>query len=520
MRALLVHPRTPNTYWGFQESLPFIGKQAPLPPLGLATLAAWLPEDWQLRLVDLNIRPLDDADLVWADVALVGGMLVQLESMQEVLSRARNLGVRTVVGGPAATTSPELFEDADIVFQGEAEGRVEELVLALSSEGQGPSVLPPPAGTFPDLGSSRVPRFDLLEVSKYASMSVQYSRGCPFQCEFCDVIEIFGRVPRVKPPEKVLAELEALHDLGYSGSIFFVDDNFIGNLPGVRELLPRLRDWQEAHQRPFELYTEASVNLAAQTALVGQMVEAGFSAVFLGIETPSQEALESVNKRHNLRLDLSLAVDRLTAAGLEVMAGFIVGFDRDTPGIFRAQREFIQSSPIPLAMVGLLNALPGTALWRRLDREGRLRERSCGDQFGRPNFSPVMDEETLLRGYADLLRDLYSPASYYRRCAAYLARVGRRPRASGRGSADVAALLRAVLRIGLTSRRRRHFWALLRRAALGGLHQVREAVVLAVKGEHMIRYTEQQVLPLLRAATSAISAERSTAALLPRATLS
>ena len=507
VQVLLVQGRSEATYWGYEHSLPFVRKAAALPPLGLATLAALLPGRWALRLLDLNVSPLDDEALRWADVVLVSGMLVQADSMRQVLRRARQLGRRSVVGGPAASTTPEAFQEADHVFRGEAEGRLELLVRALEGPAvDAPRLLSPDDAARPDLRLARVPRFDLLDLSRYASVSLQLSRGCPFQCEFCDIIELFGRVPRLKSPEQVLAELDALHRLGASGSLFFVDDNFIGNRREVARLLPHLTRWQAAHGRPFDLYTEASVDLAAEPALVAAMVEAGFSAVFLGLETPSEAALGEAGKRQNLRLDPSQAVRTLTRAGLEVLAGFIVGFDADGEDIFERQRAFISALPIPRAMVGLLAAVPGTALWRRLDREGRLRGASSGDQFERPNFATVLDELTLLRGYRTLLADLYSDEAYYRRCRHHLEEAFIPAR---RAPADVAGILwRAVVGIGLRGRRRARFWRLVAGASRRGVAAMARAVTLAVMGEHMIRYTEEQVLPRLDRAIAALEGSR------------
>jgi radical SAM superfamily enzyme YgiQ (UPF0313 family) len=496
MRVLLVHPEFPRTYWGFQHSLPLTGKRATLPPLGLITLAAHLPADWTLRLVDLNVETLDDAALAWADVVMVGGMLVQAPSMLAVLARARAAGRRTIAGGPAPTTSPELFAAADVVFQGEIEGREAEVVAA--ARGQGPPLVAPPPGARPALAAARSPRYDLLRFDAYVSMSVQASRGCPFHCEFCDVIEIFGRVPRLKTPVQLLAELDALFALGWRGSVFVVDDNFIGNIKETRRLLPGLARWQDERGRPFELYTEASVNLAADEGLLADMVAAGFTSVFVGIETPSTSALRAAGKTQNLRMDLREAVDRITAAGIEVMAGFIVGFDGDDEGTFEAQRRFLADAPIPLAMVGVLTALPGTALWRRLEREGRLRERSSGQTFARPNFVPAMDEAVLLRRYAELIGEVYSPDAYLRRCRAVLATARRppgprRPRAGG-----WKHLARAVWRLGVRGERRRLFWSLLAAGARrGSAAAFTWAVAHAIQSEHLIRYTREDVLPAL-----------------------
>jgi radical SAM superfamily enzyme YgiQ (UPF0313 family) len=507
MRALLVQAATPPTYWGYQHSLPFIGKKATLPPLGIATLAAHLPDAWELRLRDLHVAPLADEDLRWADAVLVSGMLVQARSIREVLSRARALGKPTVVGGPAATTSPGSFAEATHVFQGEAEGRLDRLVLALERPGSVAERVVSPAGDErPDLALARVPRFDLLELGAYATFAIQVSRGCPFSCEFCDIIEMFGRVPRVKSPAQVIAELDALVRLGARGPLFLVDDNFIGNRRAAMKVIEGIAAWQRERGHPFDLTTEASVDLAGEPALLSAMVDAGFSAVFVGIETPSAESLRGAGKKQNLRMDAAEAVHVLTRAGIEVFAGFIVGFDGDDPSIFARQAEFIGALPIPRAMVGMLSALPGTALWRRLEREGRLRNDPCGDQFERPNFAPAMGERALVEGYRALLADLYSEEGYFRRCVLHLDTAPVRPTVLRDGSA--AALLRAVWRIGVLGSRRRWFWRLvgkaLRRRDLASLSK---AVTLAILGEHLIRYTREEVLPRLDRALGAVPAE-------------
>jgi radical SAM superfamily enzyme YgiQ (UPF0313 family) len=505
MNALLVQPLAPKTYWGFQYAVGIVGKGAPHPPLGLATLAALLPKDWKLRIADLNVAPLHDADLEWADAVLITGMLVHKASMHEVIARARKVGVRTVVGGPGASTRPEEFDDADHVFTGEAEGRLDALVAALE-KGEGPHVLSPPGDAKPDMAIARVPRFDLLARSRYTSMSVQYSRGCPFQCEFCDIIELYGRSPRTKTPAQVLEEFDALHALGWRGSIFVVDDNFIGNRKEAAKLLPEIARWQREHKRPFELYTEASVDLASLPALVDSMVDAGFTTVFLGIETPSKESLKLTRKLQNLKLPLQDSVLRLTHAGLEVYAGFIVGFDSDGEHIFEVQREFISSLPIAAAMIGLLTALPNTALWRRLEKEGRLRTDATGDQFGRPNFDPSLDERTLLEGYRDLLAALYEPAAFYARCEKLVAEIGR-GRSRALSLRDVAMFIRILVGLGLRSPRRRHFWRLLFKAARRP-QAFAKAMSIAVAGEHMIRYTHEDVLPRIDRALADLAAER------------
>ncbi|HTP24356.1 MAG TPA: B12-binding domain-containing radical SAM protein [Anaeromyxobacteraceae bacterium] len=508
MRALLVQARSAPTYWSYHYSLPFAGKTALLPPLGLATLAALLPKNWDLRIVDLHVEPLLNSELAWADVVLVSGMLAQSESIREVLRRARKLGKRTVVGGPAPTTAPESFPEADHVFRGEAEGGNLELLVAALTDGnrEAPRILSPAdRGRWPDLMGSPVPRFDLLDLSRYASLAIQTSRGCPFHCEFCDIVEIFGHVPRPKPAEQVLAELEVLWQLGARGALFFVDDNFIGNRQAVAKLLPRIAAWQEARGRPFDLYTEASLDLASEPEIVDAMVSAGFTEVFIGIETPSAIALESAGKRHNLRLDPAEAVARLTAAGLEVFAGFIVGFDSDSEEIFDSQIEFISRLAVPRAMVGLLTALPGTALWRRLEHEGRLRRISSGDQFERPNFETVMPERALLAGYRRVLETLYSSRAYYRRCEVLL-RQARLPM-SARRPGWAGPLLRAIWEIGFIGPRRLLFWKLLGQGLLRGPKGFSKAVTLAILGEHHVRYTQEIAVPRIDRILQELSSE-------------
>jgi radical SAM superfamily enzyme YgiQ (UPF0313 family) len=515
VRALLVQSRSPATYWTFEHALPFIGKSAVYPPLGLATLAALLPSRWEVRLRDLNVAPLDDADVAWADAVLVSGMLVQAPSMREVLRRARAFGRRTVVGGAAASSAPELFEEADHVFRGEAEGRLDLLVRVLEAPApDSPRLLSPEGDARPDLQLARVPRFDLFELSRYASQALQYSRGCPFKCEFCDIIEIFGRVPRVKSPEQVVAELDALRALGARGTLFFVDDNFVGNRREVSRLLPALRAWQEQNGFPFVFCTEASIDLATHPELVSAMVEAGFGQVFVGLETPSRAALAEAGKTQNLRMPQERAVEELTRAGLEVYAGFIVGFDSDGPDIFDRQLAFISGLPIARAMVNLLTALPGTQLWRRLEQEGRLRGAPSGDSFERPNFVPALDERTLLAGYRGLLAALYAPDAYLRRCALHLQQASLRRGAvlHSVGNGSLGALGRAVWRLGVRGPRRRLFWRLVARALRRGTGALPRAVTFAIVGESLIRYTEEVVLPRVNASLSGLDSPRVRAA--------
>lgn len=502
-RVLLVQPKFPLTYWGMQHGLAVVGRSVSLPPLGLLTVAASLPDDLELRLVDLNAQELHDFDILSSDVVLVGGMLVQAPSIQDVVARCRRLKRRVVVGGPAPTSCPELFEDATAIFQGEIEAR--EALLLDVVLGRREGIVKP--GPYPKITQAKIPRYDLLDLSLYGSMSLQYSRGCPYHCEFCDVVELFGRVPRVKDPARVLAELDALRATGYEGSVFFVDDNFIGNKRAVRELIPELIDWQTRNGRPFDFYTEASVNLASDPELLDGMVEAGFSAVFLGIETPSEGSLARAGKAQNLKLDLRDAIDTLTRGGLEVMGGFIVGMDGEADGDLDAHRTFLKDAPIPMAMAGLLTALPGTRLAKRLEKEGRLRTESGGDQFGRPNFDPEGDELELLERYASLLEELYAADAYYGRLRAHL-RLAPPPRhPSWPNARDLHDLACGVAYFARTPRGR-HFFSLAFETLRRRPAQLEWVVVKAILGEHLIRYTHEEVLPRLREAIAEVRRER------------
>jgi radical SAM superfamily enzyme YgiQ (UPF0313 family) len=490
MKVLLVYPEFPETYWSFRHALAFEGKRSAFPPLGLLTVSALLPNTWERRLVDLNIQPLDDADLQWADLILASAMLVQKDALRRVVARGHAAGKRVVVGGPYVTTNAADLPEADHLFLGEAETTLPEFVCDLA---QGTAKRVYQAAARPALTATPVPDFHLADLRHYSAMSVQYSRGCPFQCEFCDIIEIYGRTPRTKSNAQVLAELEALWQLGWRGMVFIVDDNFIGNKRSVKQLLPELAAWSERHQYPFSFITEASVNLAEDDELLAGMQRAGFRRVFLGIETPVTESLEETQKHQNTRQDLLASVHKIQRYGMEVMAGFIVGFDNDPADIFERQVEFIRASAIPLAMVGLLNALPETQLWRRLQREGRLLTESTGNNTdGSLNFIPKMDASRLVEGYQAILHTIYSPREYYQRALACLERVVAptpEPRRTNWLS-DVRALWRIVLTLGVRDRARAEFWRYLGISLKRHRQQFATAVRLAALGYHFRKLTE------------------------------
>ena len=490
MKTLLVYPEFPETYWSFSHALSFEGKRSAFPPLGLLTVAALLPNAWERRLVDMNVQPLKLSDIEWADIVFISAMLVQKDSLKDVVKLCKTEGKRVVVGGPYITTSAAVLPEADHLFLGEAETTLPEFVRDLE-RGQAKRIYQ--AAERPALSAAPLPEFQLADLSQYSAMSVQFSRGCPFRCEFCDIIEIYGRVPRTKSNEQVLAELNALFTLGWRGMVFIVDDNFIGNKRNVKKLLPDLANWSERHSHPFSFITEASVNLADDGELLDGMRRARFRRVFLGIETPVEASLLEAQKQQNTRGDLLDSVRKIQGHGMEVMAGFIVGFDNDPEDIFARQIEFIRASAIPMAMVGLLNALPETQLWRRLAGEGRLLAESTGNNTdGSLNFIPKMGAKRLMAGYQSILRTIYSPREYYQRALDSLERVASgsaEPRRDGLFR-DAATFARVVLTLGVRDRERMEFWRYLRRALADHSAKFAEAVRLAAMGYHFRRLTE------------------------------
>src|SRR6267142_1471504 len=489
MKVLLVYPEFPDTYWSFRHALSFIGKRSAFPPLGLLTVSAMLPASWERRVVDMNVRSLKPSDIEWADMVFATAMLIQKDSLREVVDRCKAKGKRVAIGGPYVTTTLDLV-DADHVFLGEAETTLPEFIDDLA---HGEPKRTYQAAERPPLSITPVPDFHLAELKRYSSMSVQYSRGCPFNCEFCDIIEIYGRVPRTKSNSQMLNELDALRRVGWRGPVFIVDDNFIGNKKNVRKLLPELADWQERHGHPFELFTEASVNLADDDALLKDMQRAGFYRVFLGIETPDAASLKEAQKTQN-RGDLVESVKKIQSYGMEVMAGFIVGFDNDPEDIFERQINFIRESAIPLAMVGLLNALPETQLWKRLEREGRLlgTDASGNNTVCTLNFKTVMDPARLIAGYQSIMRTIYSPREYYQRALDSMKRTQQvevEPQHYNLLS-SIASLTRIGLKLGILDGERKEFWRFLVQAASRHHTRLAETMRLAAMGYHFRKLSE------------------------------
>src|ERR1043166_958445 len=489
MKVLLINPEFPDTYWSFRHALPFEGKRSAFPPLGLLTVSALLPPSWERRLVDLNVRRLKNSDIEWADMVMATAMLVQKDSLKLVVQRCKAKDKRVVIGGPYITTTIEDLPEADHIFLGEAETTLPQFVEDLA--------LGAPKRTYqaaekPPLSATPLPHFHLADLKRYSAMSVQYSRGCPFNCEFCDIIEIYGRVPRTKSNQQMVAEFDALKALGWRGTVFIVDDNFIGNKKNVRHLLPDLAQWQKANGFPFSLITESSVNLADDEPLLAHMRDAGFRRVFLGIETPVEESLKEAQKSQN-RGNLLDSVKKIQSYGMEVMGGFIVGFDNDPEDIFERQIEFIRMSAIPLAMVGLLNALPDTQLWKRLEREGRLLGEASGNNTTCTfNFQTRMDPAVLIQGYQRIMRTIYSPREYYQRALDSMKRTAQEfsePQHYDLLS-SLSSLTRVLLRLGVFDGDRKEFWRFFSQTLVKHHTKFAESMRLAAMGYHFRKLSE------------------------------
>jgi radical SAM superfamily enzyme YgiQ (UPF0313 family) len=460
MNILLINPRIPDTYWSFHHALKFIRKKAANPPLGLLTVAAMLPPSWNRKVVDLNTSRLSDTSIRWADYVMISAMSVQQESVKEITERCQRLGARIIAGGPLFTGDPKPFMHLDHLILDEAEITLP-LFLADLDNGKPRKIYR--TDQFADIRQTPPPDYSLINVNHYAQLNLQYSRGCPYNCEFCEITSLLGRKVRIKTPDQVIGELEAIYRTGYRGSLFFVDDNFIGNKKVLKEiLLPRIMRWNRVHRNPFTFTTEASINLSDDPSLMEMMAAAGFERIFVGIETVNEESLEECEKNHNRDRDLVASVRLIQDAGMEVTGGFIVGFDNDPPSIFQRQIEFIQESGIITAMVGLLNAPNRTRLYERLSREGRIIENFDGNNTNLSmNFIPAMDKEKLLRGYHTILQSIYSSKTYYERLIRFLRNYTPGPNNRRRVDAGrILALFRSLLYIGILSRSRLYYWKL------------------------------------------------------------
>lgn len=492
MNVLLLYPEFPDTFWSFKHALEFVGKRAALPPLGLLTVAAMLPPKWPKRLVDTNVRGLTEQDLAWADCAFISAMVVQRETARRIIMRCKEAGLRVVAGGPLFNSEHEQFPDVDHFILNEAELTLPPFLDDLAHDR--PKRLYSSTG-FADLQQTPAPLWELLDLRRYATMGIQFSRGCPFNCDFCNVTALLGHRVRMKTSKQIIAELDSLEGLGWRGDVFFVDDNFIGNKQFVKtDLLPALITRRKAGAG-FMFFTEASINLADDKPLMDLMVEAGFAKVFIGIETPDESCLAECSKAQNEHRDLVADVKRIQRAGLQVQGGFIVGFDHDRPSIFQRQIDFIQRSGIVTAMVGLLQAPAGTRLYERMKKEGRLSAESSGDNVdGTTNIIPAMNMDMLKDGYRRILDHIYSPEHYYRRLRTFL-REYKAPSVRGHFQfSHLMALVRSFYRLGIVGRERFHYWKLLLWTQFRRPRLIPEAVILAIYGYHFRKICEKHVM--------------------------
>ncbi|MEB3348930.1 MAG: DUF4070 domain-containing protein [Cyanobacteriota bacterium] len=503
MRTLLLYPEFPKTFWSYEKILELVNRKVLLPPLGLVTVAALLPQDWPMRLVDRNVREVTEAEWEWAELVVISGMIVQKGDMAVQIARAKARGLPVAVGGPFASSTPDApeLDLADFKVLDEGEITLPLFIEAIERGEAGGRFSA--NGEKPDVTGTPIPRFDLLELDAYDSMSVQFSRGCPFQCEFCDIIVLYGRKPRTKTPAQLIAELQSLHDLGWRRSIFLVDDNFIGNKRNAKLLLPELKQWQIDHGYPFSFATEASVDLAADDELMEMMAEARFESVFLGIETPDEASLETARKLQNTRSSLEESVDRITSYGISVMAGFIIGFDGEQAGAGDRIVAFVSRTGIPEAMMGMLQALPNTGLWHRLEREGRLIQESADargvNQTNLLNFVPTRPIREIAGEYVDAFCRLYEPEAYIRRVSHYYSKMGK-PRwqqyvpkaAFGKASlpswTDVRALLIVIWRQGIKRHTRWLFWGSLLQMLRRNPDVLEKFLVTLAHNEHFLEY--------------------------------
>lgn len=503
MRTLFVYPEFPKTFWSYEKILELVNRKVLLPPLGLVTVAALLPQHWQMKLVDRNVREVTEAEWNWAELVVISGMIVQKSDMAAQIAKAKERGLPVAVGGPFASSTPDAPELNLVDFKVLDEGEITLPMFIEAIERGDTSGRFSSNGEKPDVTSTPVPRFDLLELDAYDSMSVQFSRGCPFQCEFCDIIVLYGRKPRTKNPEQLVAELQALYDLGWRRSIFLVDDNFIGNKRNAKLLLPAMRDWLSERGYPFSFATEASVDLAADDDLLQLMAECRFESVFLGIETPDEASLSVAGKHQNTRSSLEEAVDHITSYGIRVMAGFIIGFDGELAGAGDRIVRFVSLTGIPAAMMGMLQALPNTGLWHRLEKEGRLIQEKADakgvNQTNLLNFVPTRPIREIANEYVQAFCELYEPNAYIDRVTHYYLKMGKprwhsfyKPEKSDISRlpslTDIRALSIVIWRQGVKRNTRFRFWKSLATIAMRNPQLLEQFLVVLAHNEHFQEY--------------------------------
>ena len=491
MNVLLLYPQFPDTFWSYKHALKFVGKRAVLPPLGLLTVASMLPTQWHVRLVDTNVQELTKKDLAWADCVFISAMNVQQKSSRQLIDTCKMSGLRVVAGGPLFTSDYESFLSVDHFILNEAELTLPAFLKDLQS-GNPKRIYS--SDQFADMRQTPVPKWELLHLKHYVNMSIQFSRGCPFQCDFCNVTALLGHRVRTKSSQQIIAELDALYKLGWRDEVFFVDDNFIGNKSMLKaDLLPALIHWRKG-KKGFLFYTEASINLSDDAELMRLMGEAGFNKVFIGIETPEEESLVECGKQQNKNRHLVEDVKRIQRSGMEVQAGFIVGFDHDRPSVFERQIDFIEHSGIVTAMVGMLQAIPGTRLYERLRVEGRLCGSFSGDNVdGTTNIVPLMGIDALRDGYSRILQTIYSPQRYYQRIKTFLHEYTPAKRPGNLRLSHLNALVRSLFQLGILSNSRLYYWELLLWALRKRSGIFRNVISLSIHGYHYRKICEHHL---------------------------
>lgn len=493
LKILLVSPRSPDTFWSFKHALAFVSKKASLPPLGLLTVASMLPPEWNKKLVDMNVSSLSDKDIQWADYVFVSAMTIHRASVKEIIASCNKIGTKVVAGGPLFTAAHEEFGGIAHFLLGEAEVT---MPLFLSDLARGVAKPVYVADRLPDVGETPLPMWSLVNMKQYSSMSIQYSRGCPFNCDFCNVTVLYGHNPRTKSKAQMLRELDTLYAHGWRGSVFLVDDNFVGNKKKLKaEILPAMIGWSTERKQAFTFYTQASINLADDEDMMQLMSSAGFGTVFIGIETIDENCLVECHKQQNQSRDMVAAVKKIQQHGMEVQGGFIVGFDHDDPvSIFRNQINFIQKSGIVTAMVGLLNAPIGTRLYRRMKQENRLISDMSGDNTdGSTNIVPKMNYNTLLNGYKSILSNIYSPKQYYERVWTFLKEY--KPNTT-KGISQlrpwhIKALIKAAWIMGIKDKGRLYFWKLMFATLMKRPKSFPTSVTLSIFGFHFRQITKK-----------------------------
>jgi radical SAM superfamily enzyme YgiQ (UPF0313 family) len=490
MKVLLLWPVMPNSFWSYQETLDLAGLRSTNPPLGLITVAAMLPNDWEIRFADRNVRFETEDDWQWCELVIISAMVIQKQDFRSLIQKGISLGKSVAVGGPYPTSYPEIALEAGAHYLILDEGECTiPLFLAALARGEERGIFR--SSEKPDVTQTPIPRFDLLDLNAYMAITVQFSRGCPFQCEFCDIINLYGRKPRTKTPEQMLAEFEVLYQMGWRRYVFVVDDNFIGNKRNAKIFLRELIPWMESHNYPFILVTEASLNLAEDDELIDLMVKAGFTVVFMGIETPDTDSLTGIHKLQNTRHPLIESCHKVTRAGLQIMAGFIIGFDNEHPGAGQRVQDFIEATGIPQGQFSLLQALQNTAMWNRLKTEGRLVEGlGTFHQGAIMNFIPTRPVEEITREYIDAFWNIYTPMSYLKRTFRHIMMMkgwrGQTDRPITR--AEVRLFLAICWRQGILRSTRFCFWWQLLAVALYKPCLLYDYLVTLGIGEHFFSY--------------------------------